>query len=187
MPVLNLFRETSLPSTLNPNSIYLIAPTNKPDYVEMYVVGNTSSAVRRIINSDDIQAMIQAQLSGVTSITIVENIDALNTLNPNKVMFALVLDASADPTVNSGSASYVYNPTTDTWIKVAEYESLDLTLTWDNIQGKPLSSPTDIDDAVAKKHSHANMTYLNKISEDTDGHLMYGSNYPKIAWDSTDW
>lgn len=62
---------------------------------------------------------------------------------------------------------------------------LDLQLTWNNITGRPSSSPADIDDAVAKRHTHSNLTQLNKISEDANGFLTYNNDYPKTGWDST--
>lgn len=187
MAVVKLFRETALPQTLEPNSIYLIAPPAKPNYFEMYVVGNTTSAVKRIITQDDVQAMIDASLSGVSEITIVNNITERNALNPTRNMFVLVLDATGDSTVSSGSASYVYRASTQEWIKIAEYESMDIVVQWSQIQGRPNSTPADIDDAVAKRHTHTNMTQLNKIGEDANGNLLYNNQYPKIAWDSTGW
>lgn len=187
MPVIKFFRKTALPATPQPNSIYFITPPNKPNYVEIYVVGNTSSAIRRVLNEDDINALIQAQLQSVSEIQIVNNITERNALNPTGTIFVLVLDASDDPTVDSGSASYIYNPSTSSWVKIAEYESLDLQLTWNNITGRPSSSPADIDDAVAKRHTHSNLTQLNKISEDANGFLTYNNDYPKTGWDSTSW
>ncbi|MEM0325232.1 MAG: hypothetical protein QXW35_04990 [Candidatus Aenigmatarchaeota archaeon] len=187
MAIVKLFRETALPQTLETNSIYLIAPPSKPDYLEIYVVGNTTSSVRRVITKDDVQAMIDASQSGASEITIVDTIADRDALNPTKNMFVLVLDASDDPTVDSGSASYVYRASTQQWIKIAEYESMDVVVQWSQIQGKPNSTPEDIDDAVAKRHTHANMTQLNKIGEDANGYLTYNGNYPKIAWDSTSW
>ena len=47
---------------------------------------------------------------------------------------------------------------------------------WANVYDKPTSSVTEIDDAVARKHSHANATQLDKVSEDTNGKLTYNAN-----------
>lgn len=45
---------------------------------------------------------------------------------------------------------------------------------WTDIQNRPYSSVAVIDDMVAKRHSHANLAYLNKISEDSGtGQLLY--------------
>lgn len=48
---------------------------------------------------------------------------------------AFVTDASGDPTVTSGAAEYIWNGTV--WVKIAEVESMDVVLSWENITGKP--------------------------------------------------
>lgn len=50
-------------------------------------------------------------------------------------MHALVLDATADNTVESGGAEYVHDGTN--WHKIAELNDLDLVINWDDIQNKP--------------------------------------------------
>ena len=187
MAAVKIYRETALPGSLQANSVYLIAPAGSPNYVEMYVTGTSASTVKRIINEDDIQAMISASLAGLSSLDIVADIAARNALTPSNGSMALVLDATGDATVAAGAATYVYQLATTTWIKIAEYESMDLELTWATLQGKPTSSVADIDDAVTKRHSHANKTQLDKLGEDSDGLLTYNGLLPKIAWDSTAW
>lgn len=187
MATVNLYKETALPGTLQANSIYLVAPTAKPDYVEMYVTGTAGTTIKRIINENDIQAMISASLSGLSGLEIVVDITARNALTPSNGSMCLVLDATGDATVQSGAAMYAYQLATTTWIKVSEYESMDLALTWSAIQNKPTSAVADIDDAVSKRHSHANKTQLDKIGEDGAGLLTYSGLLPKIAWDSTSW
>jgi len=187
MSVVKIHRTTALPQTLEANSIYIVAPPNTQDYAEVYITGNTASVVRRLLNKQDVENIVQTQPTNANAIKVVNNIAERDALNPSSALFVLVLDATSDPTVQSGSASYVYNPSTQSWVKVAEYESMDLVITWGNIQGKPSSSPADIDDAVAKRHTHANITQLNKIGEDTNGYLLYNNAYPKIAWDIVDW
>lgn len=188
MRQVKFFRETAVPATLQTDSIYFISDSSNPNLMEVYVVGNTPSDVRRVINKSDVENLINAYLAGATELQIVNDIAQRDALNPNRVLFVLVLDATGDPTVSSGSASYVYRPgNPGQWIKIAEYESMDMIINWSNISGRPNSSPADIDDAVAKSHTHANMTQLNKVGEDANGNFMYGNQYPKIAWDSVNW
>ena len=187
MAAVKIYRETALPGTIQANSVYLIAPAGSPNYVEMYVTGTSASTVKRIINEDDIQAMISASLAGLSGLEIVADIAARNALTPNNGSMALVLDATGDATVQTGAATYVYQLSTTTWIKIAEHESLDLILEWSALRHKPTSAVADIDDAVSKKHTHANKTQLDKIGEDGDGLLTYNGLLPKIAWDSTAW
>ncbi len=188
MSVVKLFRETALPSTLEANSIYFIAPTATPEFIEIYVVGNTSSVVKRTVTKSDVLQWINEALSSAAQeVYIVNNIAARNALNPTRPTFAYVIDATGDSTVSSGGATYLYNPNTESWIKIAEWESMDLVIQWSSIQGRPTSSPADIDDAVSKRHTHTNMTQLNKIGEDSNGFLTYGGQYPRIAWNTTAW
>jgi hypothetical protein len=187
MATVKIYKETTLPGTLQANSVYLIAPAGSPNYVEMYVTGTSAATVKRILNEADIQAMITASLSGIGATEIVADITARNALTPSNGSMCLVLDASADPTVTSGAATYIYQTSTTTWIKIAEYESLDFELSWANLSNKPTSSVADIDDAVSKRHAHTNKTQLDKVGENVDGLLTYNGLLPKIAWDSTSW
>lgn len=74
-----------------------------------------------------------------------------------------VIDATADTSVTTGWAEYLY--TGSAWTKVAEKESIDVVLDWANIQNKPTSTVANIDDAVAKKHTHANQAILDATTE----------------------
>lgn len=86
-----------------------------------------------------------------------------------------VEDATGDNTVTRGGAAYLANRSSGTlkWDKVTETESLDVVLDWEKVQGKPISSVIDIDDAVTKKHSHANKANLDSLGKSDDGYLTY--------------
>lgn len=187
MSNLKIFKETALPGVLEANAVYLIAPVGYPNYVEMYVTGTSASTVKRVINADDIQAMINTSLAGFNDIQIVANIAARNALAIDRNFMVLVTDATGDVTVTSGSAMYAYNNNTDTYVKVAEYESLDVAITWSALTGKPTSAVVDIDDAVTKRHTHANLTQLNKVGEDGNGNFTYNGSVPYGAWASNGW
>ena len=74
MALLKIYRETALPAfPLQPYAIYLIAPTAKPNYVEMYVTNSDGSAARRIINEADIQSMINSAVSNISNIQVVSD------------------------------------------------------------------------------------------------------------------
>jgi hypothetical protein len=87
-----------------------------------------------------------------------------------------VTDASGDTTVTSGWAVYrkkvgtgIDYTTLAGWQKVAEAESLDVVVSWDNIQGKPSSTPAEIDQAVADDHTHSNKAALDDLADATTG------------------
>jgi hypothetical protein len=184
-----VFKETVLPETasLEAHSIYLVAPAARPDYVEIYVTGATTSTVKRVIDQSDIQAMIDSEIAALSAIEVVADLaerDALPLTANSQVM---VLDATADATVDAGAATYVYRHSDTSWTKIAEFESLDLVLNWSDIVGRPASAVADIDDAVARRHTHANRTELNLIGEDANGNMDYNGQPLVIAWDSTAW
>lgn len=188
---LNFKRVAELPVTIEPSTMYIVKSANNQDLIDIYVSNKDGSAVRHVINESDIQNKINiavsSSLASFTDVQIVANIAGRNALNLTSNGLALVLDATADATVGAGAAMYVFNHSNTTWYKVAEYESMDVTLLWDNLVGRPVSPVADIDDAVAKRHTHANMTSLNKISEDGDGNLMFDGKYPKVPLEVSDW
>lgn len=182
---LKVFKVNSLPQTLETNSIYCIPFSN--DFAEIYITSNnTPVTVRRIITYNDVDQMINDAIANFTNIIVVNDIAARNALNPTRNLIVLVLDATGDPSVNSGAATYVYNVNTSTWTKISEWESLDLIIKWSDIQGRPTSSVDDIDDAVAKKHAHNNFSLLEKITE-LNGEFQYNNDYPLSRWSSTNW
>lgn len=188
MATIKIHKTTTLPGTLEGHAVYLVAPAAKPNYVEMYVTNADGSIARRVINSDDIQAMIDAAVAGIsTGIEIVADIAARDALTSTNGKYVLVLDASADPTVTSGAASYVWRQATSQWIKLTEYESLDMTITWAMIQGTPTSTPAAIDAAVANSHTHANMTQLSKVGEDGNGDFTYNGLQPRARLETAGW
>jgi len=187
MAKFQIFRETVLPSSLEPYALYLVAPPSKPDYIELYATDSTGSATRKIIDQEDIENLINNALANISSLEVVADIAERDALNPISNTHVYVLDASADPTVNGGSASYIYQHSTNTWYKYSESESLDLNLTWDKIIGRPTSTPTQIDNAIENSHNHSNKTQLDKIDEDIDGNFIYNGKMPVIEWSSVEW
>lgn len=188
MAVMKFHKVTALPGTLEGHSVYLVAPAGKPNYVELYATSADGTSARRILNDTDIQAMIDASIAASgAGVEIVADIAARNALSPTNGKYVLVLDASDDPTVNSGAASYVWRSATSTWIKLTEYESMDLSLTWADISGKPTSSPAAIDAAVANSHTHANMTQISKVGEDSNGDFTYNGQPPRARLETAGW
>ena len=63
---------------------------------------------------------------------------------------------------------------------------MDLALTWSSLSDKPSSAVVEIDDALAKKHSHANKTQLDKINE-VEGRLTYAGSAVSTDWATIGW
>jgi len=179
------FKLTAVPSLpCDPNAVFFVAPTGKPNYIEIYLSNNAGTALRRLLTDSDIQGLIDTSIAGISGeMPIVANIAARNALTLTKNTQVLVLDATGDSTVGNGAATYLYRASTTSWIKLSESESMDLILQWSNIQGKPNSSAAAIDTAVANSHTHTNKTQLDKIGENGSGLLIYNNSLPKIGWE----
>lgn len=193
MPAYLVFKETAVPSVLVANAIYIVAPPERPGFIEIYVTDAAGTATRRTIGHADVQAMIDAAIAGSaggSGTMIVDTIGARDSIAAEdrvNALTVLVVDASADETVTAGAATYVWRASTSTWIKVNEAESLDLSLTWAAISGRPQRSAAQIETAVDQSHTHANKTQLDKITEDPDGNLLYGGELPATGWNSVNW
>lgn len=191
MATISFKRLTAVPSSPANDTMYFI--TQGSNHFEVYIKGNAASSMRRILTSSDVNGLIDAKVAGLSALKVVATIAARNALTITSNALVLVKDASADTSVSSGAALYVGEPddgdadALPQWTKVAEFESMDVTLSWANIQGKPASTAANIDDAVAKKHVHTNATQLNKIGQDASGNLTYDSALPKIGWDEAAW
>lgn len=182
-----LFKKSlSLPTTFTPNTVYLIPSQADPNYLDIYVSNASGTSAKKIVTKDDINNII-SQLSSALAFLIVADITERNALTLSENKLILVVDASADPTVNTGSALYAWKNDTSEWFKISENESLDVTLDWNSIQGRPTSTPAQIDQAVADSHTHANKAQLDKISEDVNGEFLYNGDYPLARLSASEW
>jgi hypothetical protein len=188
MATIQFHKVSSLPGTLAADSFYFVL---NGTYAEGYLT-NSAGEARSIGNSSMINALIAEALSSLPSsgapLLFVADIAARNALEEDltQAVFVLVQDATGDPTVTAGAALYAWNPATTSWVKVAEYESMDVTLTWSAIQGRPASSPAQIDSAVAATHSHTNKATLDKFSE-AGGLVRFDGSPIPAEWNGANW
>lgn len=184
---LTISRVNALPGTLAPETIYLVKTGTE---LTLTVTGTTGAVVATTVSKADVNAAVTTAIGYLdmsNNIVFAADIAARNALNLSKTSFVYVADATADATVNAGAAMYLFNFVQGTWHKVTEYESLDLVLNWDSINGKPESSAADIDDAVGKRHSHANMAVLDLLTA-PDGKLLYnGADVGGVITNGNEW
>ena len=183
---MHIERVTALPAVLTPSAMYIVKSSDA-GLAEVYFSNSTGTEARHVINKSEINAMISTQISSFSNIQVVADITARDALNPTRNVMALALDATGDATVTNGAALYVFDDATDVWHKVSEFESLDVVLEWDAIQGRPASTVTQIDDAVSKAHTHANKAELDKIGEDAQGNFQYNGAYIDANIAVSDW
>lgn len=110
-------------------------------------------------------ASLTSAVSGQTTTKVVADITARDAIaNPVVGDQAWVIDATGDSTVKTGGAKYIYESAEKGWIKTAEVESMDVSLDWANVENKPEVTAEQIEDAIAKAHTHDNKTDLDKLS-----------------------
>lgn len=174
----------ALPGTLTPNTIYLVTDADA-DLLQLHVSSSDGASSRHIPTMAEINTAITDAISAANGIMIVADITARDNLGyslPSKMV--LVVDATGDGSVLSGAATYVNDG--NNWIKIAEHESLDVTLEWASIQNGPTSTVAAIDAAVTNSHTHANKAVLDLLTA-VGGDLNYdgapvGTNFATVAW-----
>ena len=176
MAQLKISKVTALPGVLAASTLYLVSDAVRTDDVNIYVSNSTGTTAKHVPTFAELETMVDSKvtagLAAASTLKVVATIAARDALAPTIATLALVLNATSDVTVLSGAATYVYDPVGDVWSKISEHESLDVVLQWANINGKPTSSVADIDDAVTKRHVHANAAVLDLLS-DSSGELFY--------------
>lgn len=180
-----VYKETGVPQTWVNNGLYFIKDPAKT-YAEIYITSTTGTP-QRLINQDDIQSLINSAIETTNELVIVNTIADRNALVLTKTTSVYVKNATGDVTVTTGGAYYLWDSAGSAWIKTAEAESMDVTLSWANISGKPSSSASAIDTAVSNSHTHSNKTQLDKIGEDGNGNVTYNSSVITNALETTNW
>lgn len=104
----------------------------------IYIVGVDATAVTRttsmpdysVNNSDfppplySIKYRVPPTIANTKDVIVVADIDTRDASSATGMVY--VGDATADPTVKSGGALYIWNSVGSTWVKLAEFESMDL-------------------------------------------------------------
>lgn len=188
MSTYNAHKVTAVPAAYAANDVFFVAPTNDAEALEIYVANSAGTALRRISTKADVQGMIDASIELVGTGLIADNISERDALTaPKDAQQILVIDATDDPDVESGAATYVYKADTAEWIKISEAESMDVVATWSAITGKPNAAPIDIDSAVTQMHSHSNKSQLDLIDQDANGDLLYNGALVRAGWANEAW
>lgn len=173
---LTISRVNALPETLAAETMYLVKSGSQ---LTVTVTGATGNVVASTVTMGDVNAAISSAIGSLdmsNSVEFAADIAARDEMTLTKSAFVYVADATADETVNAGAAMYLYDFVNTTWHKVTEYESLDLVLSWENITGKPASTPEEIDTVVSQSHIHENKATLDLIGVDDDGQLTYNGD-----------
>jgi len=186
MSVLKIERVLALPATVTASTMYIVQAT-PAGRAELYFTSSDGLDTRHVIDETDVNSLVSSAIANFSAIEVVATIAARDALAPSVNTVALVIDATADVTVAIGAATYVYDAANTTWDKISEFATIDAVIDWANIANKPVSTVTAIDDAVTKRHAHANAVQLAKVGEDIDGNVTYNGFNPAAAIAVSDW
>jgi len=187
MSNLNIQIVNALPATLVASTLYLVKATSS-DHFEMVMSTKDGQTSRRVINATDVQSMVNSAVTSVNTFQVVADIAARDAMSLSVNTQVIVLNATGDTSVTSGSAGYVYKADTSTWHKMFETEAMDIVLNWASIVGGPTSAPAAIDNAVSKTHSHTNLVVLDLLGKDADGNLTYnGAVVSTVSSTTSEW
>lgn len=145
------------------NCLYMVK-SQEADVFEFHW-SNESKDIISGITDNYIQTLITQATSDLSTLYYAATITDRDALDFTVNSLVLVVDASDDVTVVAGSAMYFYVASLGLFQKVVEFESMDITLSWDNLANKPTSTVANIDDAVTKRHDHGNKAVIDKLSE----------------------
>lgn len=191
---LRIRRVLKLPRNPKPHSLYLVPSATEPDVVDIWTTtgDETNPTLYRVAGraESELMAMIAKATTACIEVYFVANITQRDQLmgQLQRSAYFFVNDARFDPTVDTGSAMYLYNHKTKRLVKVFERESLDVILHWSHIEGRPISDAGDIDLAVEQMHSHANKELLDTLRLSPEGFaILNGVNYQYVYPTKKEW
>lgn len=188
MALIKFYKVNTLPGVLEGDAFYYVS---NGEVAESYLT-NSAGIAKSVGNTAMINKLIQEALESLAvqgnAVEIAPNIASRDAMivDATTNLLILVVDASADPTVNAGSALYAFSFSAQTTYKVAEYESMDVVLQWSNIVGRPTSTVAQIDSAVSQAHAHTNKAVIDRLS-DVEGQLQYNGAPLTTNWTTQNW
>ena len=186
MSKFTIVRVASLPSTITPSTMYILKqPTSQ--VAEVYFSNNDGSQLVPSITEQFITDKFASLLAtGMGEIQIVDTINDRNRVTKNGNSLIMVIDATGDEFGSTGTVLYLYRAVNASYFRVSVFDEnrdgvssgggTSGPVWWDTIQGKPASTPAQIDDAVSKAHVHSNQATLDRIGVTEDGVLTVDGN-----------
>jgi len=130
---MEIIKVLSLPVTLAPNTIYATKDGASGSILHL------TNTLGSVVFSTPSLAVIDSRVASVTGGIVVYSTyaDMTSSAAPTTNTMLHVIDATGDTTVLAGGATYLYVLSTANYVKISEFESMDLILSWDNILNKP--------------------------------------------------
>lgn len=170
MSTLKINRVLALPEILEAHSLYIVK-SNQSGIAELVFTTEQAEPLK-VIDTAFVETMIAGVVTKASSIEVVNTITDRDALVLENDATVYVLDATEDPSINSGSALYLYKKDAEAYTLVSGTGTASVDFDWNNLTGRPTSTAAAIDNAVENSHTHANSEALNEI-QDIEGVLHY--------------
>jgi len=166
--------------------------THEDDDVR-HITTTLQTKLNNLHNDANATYATKAELAGKTEVKFYTTFANMNSADASSFPTGTtcwVADASGDTTnvKPPGSAKYMWDGTD--WQFLFEADA-NVEVEWEDIIGRPeIDSVEDIEEAIAKMHSHTNATVLNGLAVDGDGDLTLnsvkvGEKYNRVYLTST--
>lgn len=159
MSKIKTFRVTSLPddADLVANAIY-------------YYKDDKGRLLVAVTGTDKVPVKLAGGGGGSGGVQVFETYAAMTATSPIDSTVALVLDATGDGDVETGSASYIWNADdqdgavdNQAWILTAEHDTINVATGWDSITDNPFTENTD--DATRPDYKGSPVALVSDITE----------------------
>ena len=196
MSKFNIVRVTALPSTITPSTMYILKKPGS-EIAEVHFTNNDGTTLVPGISEQFINDKVASLIgSGMGTIDIVDTIAERNALPKAGNCLIMVIDATGDEFGTVGTALYLYRANNGSYYRISVFNENGaavgsggtVDVLWTSIIGRPNSTAKQIDDAVAKVHTHDNKEVLDRIGVTVDGTLTVdGKEFANIVMVAGDW
>lgn len=196
MSKFKIVRVNNLPTTYTPSTMYILKKSES-GFAEVYYTNNDGTALVPGITEQFItDKFVSLLASGLGQVNIVETIEDRNSISKNGNCLIMVIDSRGDEYGSNGTVLYLYHSATLKYYRISVFNSYgDGSQTgsggasnWEELLGRPLSAPAQIDEAVNMAHSHDNKSSLDRIGVTSDGILTVdGRVFANIVMLDGDW
>ena len=180
MSVLTIVRVNQLPNPLAGNTIY-ITKADAADIAQIHFTNNDGSEVRHLLGLEEVYSIAQSQVQANSLFYVAPTLTGMLGLSPQKTAMIYVIDASTAENQNAGAAWYLYDAQTSTHTKLNVGSA-----NWGDVQGRPQSGVDAIDAAVQNSHAHANLSVLDRFSQNENGAVCFDGK-PIVTYGAMEW
>lgn len=165
-------RVNMLPGTLEANTMYIVKAPGALE-ADLVFTGSDPTVNASTISRMSIEQIVGTAVDASTSVYFKQAYADMLSDRPKANALVYVADTTGDPTATTASRVYLYNKATNTFMGFPNSGGGSSDVTWNQILGKPTSTPAQIDQAVAQMHTHTNKQVLDLIGENASQKLTF--------------